>query len=132
VSMRLVRRESCKQSVFVLREFKGEHLPLSLVRGANSSGHRVRQYENSRKAVSPTPPEIVSCVVNQGPSNFSVHPLSSCHFLESGHSRIGGEPGGRLPSSSPPSSCAKSARRNKIAGSMGGSRDSGQARDPCA
>lgn len=46
-------------------------VPLSFVRGAKDSGHRVRQYENSRKDVIPILAEIMSCVVNQGPSNFS-------------------------------------------------------------
>jgi hypothetical protein len=46
-------------------------VPLSFVRGANKTGHRALQYENSRKDVIPILAEIMSCVVNQGPSNFS-------------------------------------------------------------
>jgi hypothetical protein len=41
------------------------------VRGAKSKGHRVRQYENMRKENIPIVAEIVSCVVNHGPSYFT-------------------------------------------------------------
>lgn len=48
---------------------------------------------------------MVNCVVNHGPSNFSVELVrSSLPIIESRqcHVRIGGEPGGNLCSSSPP------------------------------
>lgn len=47
------------------------YTPFSLVRGAKSSGHLVRQYEKSIKEVSPMAVEIPSCVVNHGPSNLA-------------------------------------------------------------
>ena len=53
-------------------------VPLSFVRGAKDSGHRALQYENNRKDVIPILAEIMSWVVNQGPSNFSLGRSEIC------------------------------------------------------
>lgn len=46
--------------------------PFSFVLGAKYSGHRVRQYEKIRNDHNPMDPESSSCVVNHGPSYFTV------------------------------------------------------------
>jgi len=51
--------------------------PLSFVLGAKDRGQRVRQYEKRKNETIPIVAEMISWVVNHGPSNFSVVGVST-------------------------------------------------------